>query len=303
MHKLIIAYIPVLHQGYFEFFKANEDANELWVLGDWLANEFKEVRKDIRKLNPKLVVRSVKAWEIFNKQRVASVEDLSDLGYEKDGKFEVIMPNDQVCKKLARRYFPNIQVNYFPIFLRWDKHNVLKKVKPRADEIISKSDFDKKVMGLALRRADRSVDWWRQVAGIIVKDDRVLLAGFNKHLPTEHESDFHNDIRSLFSKGQYFELVGTIHAEAMVIAEAAKKGTSLDGTSLYVSTFPCPICAKQIAHAGIKKLYYFSGYSLTDGVNVLKDAGVKLIRVKLSDKEKKKLEDLDEAKSILKKYE
>ena len=45
--KIIIVYLPVLHQGYLDFFAAHSDAQELWILGDWLADEFKEVKKDI----------------------------------------------------------------------------------------------------------------------------------------------------------------------------------------------------------------------------------------------------------------
>jgi len=158
------------------------------------------------------------------------------------------------------------------------------------------------MMKLSLGEAAKSVDWWRQVGGVIVRDDKVLLAGFNQHLPSEYEAYFHNDMRSLFSKGKFIELLVSIHAEANLIAAAAKRGIKLDSTSLYVSLFPCPICAKQIAQAGIKKLYYLSGYSLTDGEAVLRQAGVELIRVKLSESELKKLEDLGEEKTILKEY-
>ena len=74
-----------------------------------------------------------------------------------------------------------------------------------------------------------------------------------------------------------------MHAEAAVIAEAAKKGIATQGCDVYATTFPCPTCAKLIAAAGIKKLYYQDGYALLDGENVLKSAGVKIIKVKKND--------------------
>ena len=69
-------------------------------------------------------------------------------------------------------------------------------------------------------------------------------------------------------------------AEAGMIAEAAKKGVSLEGTEMYVTDFPCPVCAKQIAYSGVKKLYYTKGYSVLDGERILKDNGVRIIQVK-----------------------
>ena len=302
--KLIIAYIPVLHQGYRDFFEKNKDAQELWILGDWLEREFKEVKKDIRKLDPKLVVKSVKAWGLFANQKVVGVKDLKNLENPPAGGkiLEIIMPNDDICKAIAKKYFPNFRIKYSPVFLRWDKHRVITAVEPEADKIISKDDFDKKIMVLALGEASKSIDWWRQVGGVIVKDGEVLLAGFNQRLPSEYESYFHNDMRSLFSKGKFIELLVSIHAEANLIAAAAKRGIKLEGASMYVNLFPCPICAKQIAGAGIKRLFYMAGYSMTDGVSILKRAGVKLIRVEINEKEKQELEKLSETKSILKKY-
>ncbi|HLN18769.1 MAG TPA: deaminase, partial [Patescibacteria group bacterium] len=62
--------------------------------------------------------------------------------------------------------------------------------------------------------------------------------------------------------------------------KAAKDGISLNNTNLYVTTFPCPTCAKLIAEAGIKKVYYESGYSLSDAEDILKNAGIEIILVK-----------------------
>jgi dCMP deaminase len=48
---------------------------------------------------------------------------------------------------------------------------------------------------------------------------------------------------------------------------------------MYVTVFPCPPCAKAIAHAGIKHLYCGGGYGVLDGEDILKGAGVKIIFV------------------------
>jgi len=55
---------------------------------------------------------------------------------------------------------------------------------------------------------------------------------------------------------------------------------ALEDAYLYVTTFPCPVCAKSIAEAGIQKLYYSQGYSLLDAEDVLRAYGVKIVLVK-----------------------
>ena len=54
-----------------------------------------------------------------------------------------------------------------------------------------------------------------------------------------------------------------------MIAQAAHDGVSLKDSIIYVTTFPCPNCARLIAKAGIKKVYYSKGYSLLDAEKIL----------------------------------
>ena len=56
--------------------------------------------------------------------------------------------------------------------------------------------------------------------------------------------------------GERYELCRASHAEFAAICQAAKKGISIDGSTLYCTCFPCIICAKAIISAGIKKVYY-----------------------------------------------
>ena len=101
----------------------------------------------------------------------------------------------------------------------------------------------------------------------------------NKHLPSPHSPYAEGDPRNNFHKGIGIEYSTTLHAEAGLIAEAARKGISLEGTSMYVSVFPCPPCAKLVAYCGIKKLYYSGGYSVLDQERILKSRGVEIIFV------------------------
>lgn len=72
-----------------------------------------------------------------------------------------------------------------------------------------------------------------------------------------------------------------IHAETAVIAQAAAQGVSTQGASLYVTTFPCPYCARLIAHSRIKRLFVSDSYATLGGQKLLEDAGIAIIKVEI----------------------
>ena len=75
------------------------------------------------------------------------------------------------------------------------------------------------------------------------------------------------------------DLSTALHAEAAIIAAAARRGVSLAGADLYVTTFPCPACARLIAEAGLRRCFFAGPYSVLDGEGVLRAAGVEVIWV------------------------
>jgi dCMP deaminase len=87
------------------------------------------------------------------------------------------------------------------------------------------------------------------------------------------------DVRAQFHKGEQLELTTAIHAEALAIATAAKRGMTTLGAEILVTDFPCPVCARLIGAVGIKTVYYRRGYSLMDGEEILRAFGVKIIKV------------------------
>lgn len=51
-----------------------------------------------------------------------------------------------------------------------------------------------------------------------------------------------------------------IHAEMSAISDAARKGVSIQGATLYGTTFPCHMCAKHIVASGISRVVYIEPY-------------------------------------------
>lgn len=70
-----------------------------------------------------------------------------------------------------------------------------------------------------------------------------------------------------------------LHAEANAITKVAKSGNSSLGATLYVTASPCIECSKLIIQAGIKRVVYKDEYRLTDGVDLLRKAGITVEKI------------------------
>ena len=67
-----------------------------------------------------------------------------------------------------------------------------------------------------------------------------------------------------------------LHAEANAITKIARSGNSSEGATLYVTTSPCIECSKLIIQAGITRVVFSEHYRLSDGIDLLKEAGIKV---------------------------
>ena len=111
-------------------------------------------------------------------------------------------------------------------------------------------DWDDYFMSLCLLISNRSSCKRLNVGCILVNDRRVISSGYNGHLPgLPHDSiviDNHEQC--------------TIHAEQNAIADASKRGVSLNGCSAYITHYPCLICTKLLIASGIKEIKYLNDY-------------------------------------------
>ena len=69
-----------------------------------------------------------------------------------------------------------------------------------------------------------------------------------------------------------------LHAEANAITKVAKSGNNSDGATLYVTDAPCMECSKLIIQAGIKRVVYMIEYSVKDGIELLRRAGIEVCK-------------------------
>lgn len=279
MDTVAVAYIPVLHKGYLDFLRA-ANPSAVYLVGEEVLQELPDtdylIRKDsIRALTPNEIQKNLESLD-FGSVEVATVEVLTRLS---NNKISVVMPDEDVSRSLKEAFLKNIDVTFAPVFLRWHRDNVKEDREVAVDKKVSVDSFDKEIMGMLHRETEKSFDWWRQVGAAAVRDGKVLLVGHNKHLPHEQAPNVFGDPRSVSKKGIDFHITTSLHAELALIGEAGRRGISLAGASLYVTDFPCPFCARAIAHAGISKCFFKKGYANLDGDTLLRSYGVELIRV------------------------
>ena len=110
----------------------------------------------------------------------------------------------------------------------------------------------------------------RQVGALIVKDRMIISDGYNG-TPSGFENvcEDENGVTKPY----------VLHAEANAITKVAKSGNSSEGATLYVTASPCVECAKLIIQAGIRRVVYTDAYRLTDGVDLLRRAGIEIEQV------------------------
>ena len=128
-----------------------------------------------------------------------------------------------------------------------------------------KAAIDRRYARMALIWAENSYCERRKVGALVVKDNMIISDGYNG-TPTGFENICEDD--NNVSKPY------VLHAEANAITKLARSSNSSDGATLYVTASPCIECAKLIIQSGIKRVIYTEQYRLTDGVDLLKRAGV-----------------------------
>ena len=130
------------------------------------------------------------------------------------------------------------------------------------------SILDRRYLRMAAIWAENSYCRRRQVGALIVKDKMIISDGYNG-TPSGFENVCEDD--NNLTKPY------VLHAEANAITKLARSSNNSDGATLYVTASPCIECSKLIIQAGIKRVVYGEQYRLTDGLDLLRRAGVEVV--------------------------
>jgi dCMP deaminase len=275
MSGVLVGFVPVLHQGYYEWFLKHRGAS-LGLLGPGLYGEFERLTREARALNVYAMQHAIDGLAVFD--RVHVYDRPIQLGWLQGQ--TVHMPDEDISRHVAEKYLGKSEVLFEPWQVRYDLPAAFNKCPPEADRIITVTEFDREMMARAYQESRKSPDWWRQVGAMaVLPNGEVLLSEHNTHMPSEHSLYALGDPRNNFTPGQHLEITCAHHAERGIIAVAAGNGIKLAGSWMYVTTFPCPSCAYSIVRAKVSRIYYHEGYSSVDADKTCKAYGVELVHI------------------------
>ena len=132
------------------------------------------------------------------------------------------------------------------------------------NQLSKQKKLDLRYLRMARIWAENSYCKRRQVGALVVKDKMIISDGYNGT-----PSGFENVCEENNVTKPY-----VLHAEANAITKLARSSNNSEGSTLYVTASPCIECSKLIIQSGIKRVVYAEKYRLTDGVDLLKRAGV-----------------------------
>ena len=138
--------------------------------------------------------------------------------------------------------------------------------------------WDEYFMAIAHVVASRSTCNRRQVAAVIVKDNRIISTGYTgtpRGITNCNEGGCPR-CNSTVPSGKSLDECLCSHAEENAITQAAYHGISVKGATLYTTFSPCLICAKMIINSGIACVVYNDCYTNPNGISLITQACIRI---------------------------
>ena len=146
----------------------------------------------------------------------------------------------------------------------------------------NRPSWDEYFMEMTTLTSKRSTCLRRQVGAVIVRDRHIITTGYNgAPRGIKHCNERGGCIREKMQvpSGERHELCMALHAEQNAIIQAAVLGLSIEDSTIYITHQPCVICAKMIVNAGIRRIVVREGYPDQLSVDILEEAGLKIVVV------------------------
>ena len=138
--------------------------------------------------------------------------------------------------------------------------------------------MDRVYMDMAYEQAEKSVCLRAKVGAVLVLDGKVIAQGYNNVVggvrPCKEIGCLRDSLE--IESGKRREVCRNICAEQLAISEAARNGVEIDGSTAYITTYPCHICAKLLVSSGVTEIVYDKDYPDELSKNFLAEAGTKI---------------------------
>jgi dCMP deaminase len=116
---------------------------------------------------------------------------------------------------------------------------------------------------------------------VIAKDKQILATGYvGSPIGMPHCDEVGHLMKKVIHDDDIItqHCMRTVHAEQNAICQAAKRGISIDGATLYCKMTPCRTCAMLIINCGIKRVVCEKKYrGGEESENMFKAAGVEVV--------------------------
>ncbi len=160
-----------------------------------------------------------------------------------------------------------------------------------ADKLIPKITINKpnkyteaELLTTTNKVAKASYDFTFQIGVVLAKQTgttyQLLDWAFNKVVPYQTYAMLNGASREQnFSPPNDLNHYDTVHAETMLVINAAQQETDLSGASLFINVLPCPTCARMLSQTDIAEVVYTQDHSDGYAVKMLEQSGKKVRRV------------------------
>ena len=140
---------------------------------------------------------------------------------------------------------------------------------------MARMSWDSYFIQLAKLASERATCDRLHVGCILVKDKRVIATAYNGSVSGMPHC---NDVGCKVVDNH---CIRTIHAEQNAIFQCAKFGVSTEGSTLYITHFPCLNCTKAIIQSGISKIVYLHDYHNNEyATELLENSGIEVVKFK-----------------------
>jgi dCMP deaminase len=135
----------------------------------------------------------------------------------------------------------------------------------------SRPDREELYLAIAQLLRTQSTCTRGQVGAVLVRDRRIIATGYNGSPPGMPHC---LDVGCQLLGGSEQGCQRAVHAEANVLAFAARHAGGAGGATLYSTAGPCLKCAQLIVSSGITSVVFQTPYRLPDGVELLDAASI-----------------------------
>ena len=115
---------------------------------------------------------------------------------------------------------------------------------------MNRLNWDEYFMETALLISKRSSCERLHVGCVLVKNNRIISAGYNGFLPGAYHISIIKDNHEQ----------ATVHAEQNAIADCANRGVITKDAIAYITHYPCIICTRLLLAAGCHEIRYINDY-------------------------------------------